>query len=381
MTEKLRNESFIPNFSIPNINTDDVSNKISQSFVDFQQKVTNIPNQITDLTKIQEEFSNKFSHAFNLNDSLKFEDISISNSMNNIISKFYSGIEETSSYLNSIFGKKNPISATLEFYFDTIELYVSYALHQLHISSKNSKQYAKTGVYVIGGGLLGGIGYLSYKALKFSLINASRDPTAIEWFEIGNRYISENESQENYRKALSCYFEASKLNHLPSKLKCAEFYRIGLGCERNLDLSFKFYKEIAKISKNSEAHFQLAELIIKGYPKNNELYIIPTKESEIDVVNNHKLEKAYQHYLIACDGGHSQALFRLATWYDRGYYVNLDKEKAFQLYISAAQNGWIAAMKEVSKRLENGVGCSKDLNKAKLWKIKSKINESVNSQS
>lgn len=81
-----------------------------------------------------------------------------------------------------------------------------------------------------------------------------------------------------------------------------------------------------------------------------------------------RFAEAKQHYQIAADAGLSNALTSLGIFSLRGLGgVPQDKEKAFQLFVSAAEKGHSRAMKNAAVMLDRGDGIVQDQKQALFW--------------
>lgn len=70
---------------------------------------------------------------------------------------------------------------------------------------------------------------------------------------------------------------------------------------------------------------------------------------------------------LAANKAHPKAQYLLGIYYDLGYYVQQDKEKAFNLYSLSAKQGYINAQYQLGFCYEFGVGTQKNSHLAKMW--------------
>lgn len=94
-----------------------------------------------------------------------------------------------------------------------------------------------------------------------------------------------------------------------------------------------------------------------GYFYNNNLFV------EKD------FKKAYELYLSSAEQGFTVAQCNLGFAYLHGVYVEKDLEKSFDLYLTAAKNGSIKAMCVVAKCYYDGEGVDKSFEKSLEWYI------------
>ena len=75
-------------------------------------------------------------------------------------------------------------------------------------------------------------------------------------------------------------------------------------------------------------------------------------------------KKAFELYSSAAEQGYPVALYNLASLYENGEAVEKDLAKAFELYNEAAEQGDEDALYNLACCYENGQGCDKNVEKA-----------------
>ena len=108
---------------------------------------------------------------------------------------------------------------------------------------------------------------------------------------------------------------------------------------------------------------------------NNEprsLYIIAEEMAKADSLQHlskRQLRKqsTVNYYIRAAKLGNADAQYRLAQFYESGYYVKKSKKKAFNWYLHAANNNHPQAMEKVAYCYEKGRGTKRQDDKAARW--------------
>lgn len=83
---------------------------------------------------------------------------------------------------------------------------------------------------------------------------------------------------------------------------------------------------------------------------------------------------------VLAEQGHIQAQYLLATQYDTGLGINIDKFASFHWYEKAAQGGIRIAQHNVAVAYAHGQGVEADINKAITWWKRAAINGNTDSQ-
>ncbi len=184
---------------------------------------------------------------------------------------------------------------------------------------------------------------------------------------------------ELYNKAISQgYTEA--MNHL------GFCYELGDGVEKNRTIALEWFKKSAELN-DLDGMYQLAKYYEYGFDtceidekKAFELYEKLTNlgyENAIGslaccyefgtVIEKDEL-KAYNLYKKACDNGSIGAYYSLAMFYKKGKVVKQDYKIAFELFnvvIENSNNSYTSvSLEEIGKFYENGFYVNKDINKA-----------------
>ncbi|POG54466.1 hypothetical protein GLOIN_2v1886636 [Rhizophagus irregularis DAOM 181602=DAOM 197198] len=82
-------------------------------------------------------------------------------------------------------------------------------------------------------------------------------------------------------------------------------------------------------------------------------------------------QKAFELYQIAANSENAREIINLGTCYEYGIGTNIDKQKAFELYQKAANLGNFTSQYNLANMFKNGSGVKKDINKAIYWYTKS----------
>ncbi|EXX50996.1 Skt5p [Rhizophagus irregularis DAOM 197198w] len=149
-------------------------------------------------------------------------------------------------------------------------------------------------------------------------------------------------------KAFELYKKAAEKGQIDSIYMLGKCYQNGEGTEKNLGKAFYWYQKAAENSVK-EAMFNLAI-----FYKNGE-----------GIEKN--LEKAFYWYQKAAENGVKEAMFNLAIFYENGEGTEKNLEKAIHWYQKAAENGVKEAMFNLTIFYENGEGIEKNLEKAFYW--------------
>jgi TPR repeat protein len=176
-------------------------------------------------------------------------------------------------------------------------------------------------------------------------------------YAIGLKYL---EVKKN-KLALSWLEKADEQSNAAAQFQIAQMYNKGVGVQPNIELATEYLTKAAS-NGNLEAHNILGEFCRDG---------IGMKPNEAKAVNWFK---------GAANSDCTNDIYNLGQMYERGVETGRkDPEKAFELYLQAAEMGHGAAKESVANFYRFGLGgVAVDLGKALKWYEKS-ANENNNS--
>ncbi|MFV1984639.1 MAG: tetratricopeptide repeat protein [Thiohalomonadales bacterium] len=168
----------------------------------------------------------------------------------------------------------------------------------------------------------------------------------------------------------------------------AEMYDKGEDVPRNIDKSIAWYNIIiANNSNNIDAHYNVALLHLekKEIKKSISMFEKAASLGDIEAANqlaeiydnnqnfDDNYKKAFYWTKFSADKGDTFALFNLASMYNSGKGVKLDKLKGHELNLKAEKLGKVDSMYFTGKDYYDGIIVSKNVTKAYMW-IKKSIN-------
>ncbi|KAG9293398.1 hypothetical protein G9A89_006683 [Geosiphon pyriformis] len=158
-------------------------------------------------------------------------------------------------------------------------------------------------------------------------------------------YANRKRTTRNSEKAFELYSKAAEAGHLYAKYNLAVCYANGERTTRNSEKVFELYSKAAKAG-HLYAKYNLAVCYAngKGTMKNS--------------------EKAFELYSKAAEAGHLYAKYNLAVCYTNGKKMTRNSEKAFELYSKAPEVGHLNAQNNLASCYLNGIGTTKDSEKA-----------------
>ena len=203
-------------------------------------------------------------------------------------------------------------------------------------------------------------------------------------------YLNGKGTEMDSIKAFQYFRRAANLNHVRATHNLASCYMYGFGTKRNSEKALELYKKSATMGlavsqtvigncylKGSgvEQDSTLAYEWFEKAAADNEptaQCFIAEKLANIDStkeMSKRKLRKqpAIEYYQKAAEGGNAYAQYKLARFYETGYYVKKNKKKAFYWYLRAANNYFVPAYEAVAVRYEKGNGTKKNEIQAARW--------------
>ena len=166
--------------------------------------------------------------------------------------------------------------------------------------------------------------------IKFDIDELKRKEDGFSFYILGRSYdLEENGCPQDYKKAIEYYYKGMNINDPLCEYSIGISYILGLGDVLQVDL-------------------RKGDMLLKrAYPKI--LKMLDDDNLSFD-------EKVYARFVIG-----AYNYFGLGS-------VSEDKKKAFQIISQCAEDGHIAAIYDLGANFYyNGVGCTKDIKKAKKY--------------
>ena len=173
-------------------------------------------------------------------------------------------------------------------------------------------------------------------------------------YNLATCYLIGIGTAQNDSLAFICYDRAGQAGYPKALTTVADCHLIGRGTAQDSTLAYEYYSRAAA----------------KNEPR--ALYTIGEKVAQADSLlqlNKKQLRKqsTIGYYQKAAKLGNTDAQYRLAQFYEDGYYVKKSKKKAFNWYLHAANSGHPEAAEKVARMYEKGKGTKKDDKKAAAW--------------
>ena len=184
-------------------------------------------------------------------------------------------------------------------------------------------------------------------SLKPASDAASAQVAAGEALRIGGFGVS-----RNYKESYEWYRKAAEQGDAEASYWVGYFLRYGDGVQKDTAAALNWYERAAKKD-------YLQAIVGLGYMYGNGIGTVDGKPD---------YDKAVYYYKLGVEAGSSTAYGYLAYSYYKGYGIEKDYKKAFNLYYRAAQEPKRAyAQRMVAKMYEEGIGTGKDLPAAFSW--------------
>lgn len=162
-----------------------------------------------------------------------------------------------------------------------------------------------------------------------------------EYYYLGYMYYYGEDIEQDDYKAFKWLYSAASRGYVEAYYLTGYCLLYGIGVETCVQKGLELLEKSAK-EKNYDAAWTMAE----WYYHND----------------SPDLSIALLKY--AAKGNHPTAVACLGHLYDIGYWLPMDKKKAFKLYKKAADLGVPVAMWNLGLYYEKGIACKKDLKKA-----------------
>jgi len=177
-------------------------------------------------------------------------------------------------------------------------------------------------------------------------LKAAKNGDAEAQYILASRYIIGLGTGQNPEQALHWYLCAAELGHAAACYQLGELYEEGDGVEKDETAALNWYrqavalgsKEAAKRLAALDALQQLESGMTQGDPEAHYQLGLRYEDGE-GVPRNH--EQAVQHYRMAAELGHGEALFALGRLHERGgwFGFKINDSEAVPWYEKAAQQG------------------------------------------
>ena len=167
-------------------------------------------------------------------------------------------------------------------------------------------------------------------------------------YNLGYKYYTGQDVDQNHDKALEWFEKAAKQGHAKAQYHLGESYAEDEGKKADYT-KVRYWYEKAAAQGNADAQFGLAIMYAHGLGVEQDY----TKAREWD-------EKAAAQ-------GHAGAQFGLGTLYNKGHGVEQDHVKAKEWFEKAAAQGYADAQFNLGILYHNGEGTNRDYSKAVEW--------------
>ena len=173
-------------------------------------------------------------------------------------------------------------------------------------------------------------------------------------YNLATCYLVGIGTAKNDSLAFVCYERSGQAGYAKALTTLADCYLIGRGTSQDSTLAYEYYSRAAA----------------KNEPR--ALYIIGEKVAQTDSLlqlSKKQLRKqsTIGYYQKAAKLGNTDAQYRLAQFYEDGYYVKKSNKRAFNWYLRAANGGHPEAAEKVAHMYEKGKGTKRNDQKAAAW--------------
>ena len=173
-------------------------------------------------------------------------------------------------------------------------------------------------------------------------------------YNLATCYLMGIGTAQNDSLAFICYDRAGQAGYPKALTTLADCYLIGRGTSQDSTMAYEYYSRAAA----------------KNEPR--ALYIIGEKVAQADSLlqlskKQLRRQNTIGYYQKAAKLGNTDARYRLAQFYEDGYYVKKSNKRAFNWYLRAANSGHPEAAEKVARMYEKGKGTKRDDQKAAAW--------------
>ena len=173
-------------------------------------------------------------------------------------------------------------------------------------------------------------------------------------YNLATCYLMGIGTAQNDSLAFICYDKAGQAGYPKALTTLADSYLIGRGTAQDSTMAYEYYSRAA--AKNEpRALYTIAEKVAQA----DSLLLLSKKEL--------RKQSTIGYYQKAAKLGNTDAQYRLAQFYEDGYYVKKSNKRAFNWYLHAANNGHPEAAEKVARMYEKGKGTKRDDQKAAAW--------------
>jgi len=164
-------------------------------------------------------------------------------------------------------------------------------------------------------------------AHKVWMVSAEKDD-ALAQYNIGMLYNTQSFHLSSKEKAYKWYKKSANLGYAPALLSLGDFYQNGIVVDKNTAKAIELYKKSAK-QENPDSFGVLAELYFQE--------------------KDYKNAKKWLIKINRRGDGTASTFYKLGYIYENGFDVKINKNKAIQMYESAAEKGFFKAQFKLGK--------------------------------
>ena len=213
------------------------------------------------------------------------------------------------------------------------------------------------------------------KAAKLGLSDAE--------FMLGKSWFLGQGTKEDYNKSFDSFLLAAKDGNVPAKYAVGMCYEYGIGISKDLIKAFEWYMESAE-QDLPVAEYKVATCYWNGTGTKDDLGAAifwynkaaedgdPMAECKIadQLLGSGEEDKAFELYMKAAEQGNCIAEYRVGMLYFGGDGVEQDYEKGVKYFARSAEQGYSEAEFIMGMCYMNGVSVEKDNVKSFEWYLK-----------
>lgn len=230
------------------------------------------------------------------------------------------------------------------------EIAVEYFEHAVNLNNSNALKLLAWCYY---SGL--GVDVSMHQAYDLYM-RISNDDNGYAYFMLGEICCSNIEGNIDYNEAVYWYKKSAELGYRPAYYQLGDCYKYGLGVKADSEKSQEYYIEAFLAGDEDAIEAIDSDLIYKkGY----------------SIYRQKKYAESLRYLKIAAELGNVEANYLLGCFYDFGYGVKINYEKAYDYYLFAAENGHVHAQYDLGFAFRYARGVERNLEKAIYWFKKS----------
>jgi len=341
------------------------------------------------------ERANKYDELFQY--VIKYEDGQDPRALNMIARCFYYGYGTEKDYSKCFLYDKKAADmndgdavATLGWDYEKgvgVEANIEFAieLYQKAVDKDSNKGYCYLGLCYERGI---GVEKNEQKAAKYYSVASERKNAMAQRF-LGRCYEYGIGVEQDEQKAFELYCEAAQEGGAISQRYLARCYELGIGIECNSELAIHWYTMSANQGDKTSQE-KLGGIFFYSKERDNYKKALPWFEKLAkhgDLISTLHLAMCYAQistskddlsqifncYVQAVnlentnDFFYSIACYEVARYYENGWGVKENFQKAFEFYLKSAELNYVEAQVKVAGMLVEGVGTCKDENLAVYW--------------